>query len=39
MRPLPYFTEVFKLADQAGLLRDPGLAVRRMKQILALHGA
>jgi hypothetical protein len=26
MRPLPYFTEVFRLADQCGLLRDPDLA-------------
>jgi Protein of unknown function (DUF993) len=39
MRPLPYFCEVFKLADGAGLLRKPELAVRRMKQLLAMHGA
>jgi hypothetical protein len=39
MRPLPYFVECFKLADKAGLLRDPALATRRMKQLLALHGA
>lgn len=39
MRPLPYFTEVFRLADQAGLLRDPDLAVKRMKQLMALYGA
>jgi hypothetical protein len=38
MRPLPYFTGIFKLADQAGLLRDPKLAVKRMKQLLALYG-
>jgi hypothetical protein len=38
MRPLPYFTEVFRLADQAGLLRDPDLAVGRMKSLLALYG-
>ena len=37
-RPLSYFTEVFKLADQAGLLRDPDLAVKRMKNLLALYG-
>jgi hypothetical protein len=37
-RPLFYFTEVFKLADQAGLLRDPDLAVKRMKTLLALYG-
>ena len=39
MRPLPYFAGIFKLADQAGLLADPDLAVKRMKQMLALHGA
>jgi hypothetical protein len=39
MRPLPYFTEVFRLADGCGLLRDPELAVRRMKSLLALYGA
>ncbi|MCB1376826.1 MAG: dihydrodipicolinate synthase family protein [Alphaproteobacteria bacterium] len=38
MRQLPYFTEVFKLADQAGLLRDPGLAADRMRRLLALYG-
>ena len=38
-RPLPYFCEVFKLADRAGLLRDPALAVARMKRLLALYGA
>ena len=36
MRPLPYFVEVFRLADRCGLLRDPELAVWRMKQLLAL---
>ncbi len=39
MRPLPYFTEIFKLADQAGLLADPPRAARRMKQMLCLYGA
>ncbi len=38
MRPLPYFTEVFRLADGCGLLRDPELAVARMKRLLALYG-
>jgi hypothetical protein len=38
MRPLPYFTEVFRLADSCGLLRDPELAVSRMKRLLAMHG-
>ncbi len=39
MRPLPYFTGIFRLADQAGLLADPELAVKRMKQLLAVYGA
>lgn len=39
MRPLPYFTEVFRLADSCGLLRQPDLAVDRMKKLLALYGA
>ena len=39
MRPLPYFVDCFKLADRNGLLRDPELAVGRMKALLALYGA
>ncbi len=38
MRPLPYFTEVFTLADGCGLLRDPDLAVTRMRHMLAMYG-
>ncbi len=38
MRPLPYFTEVFRLADRCGLLRDPEMAVARMKRMLAMYG-
>jgi hypothetical protein len=38
-RPLPYFIDLFKLADQAGLLRNPDLAALRLKQLLALYGA
>ena len=38
MRPLPYFVDVFRLADQCGLLRDPERAVARMKRLLALYG-
>ena len=38
LRPLPYFTEAFRLADGCGLLRDPELAVQRMKNLLALYG-
>jgi len=37
-RPLPYFTEIFRLADQCGLLRDPNLAVARMRSLLAVYG-
>ncbi|MFC3180340.1 dihydrodipicolinate synthase family protein [Cypionkella sinensis] len=39
MRPLPYFTEVFRLADGCGLLRDPDLAVARMQKLLGVYGA
>ncbi len=39
MRPLAYFVEAFKLADQAGLLRDPDMAATRMKNLLAVYGA
>jgi hypothetical protein len=38
MRPLPYYTNVFRLADEAGVLRDPELAADRMRRFLALHG-
>ena len=37
MRPLPYFTELFRLADGAGLLRDPERAVARMRRFLCLY--
>jgi len=37
-RSLPYFTGVFRLADEAGLLRDPELAAERMRRLLALYG-
>ncbi|WP_305987096.1 dihydrodipicolinate synthase family protein [Roseibium sp. MMSF_3544] len=39
MRPLPYFTEIFRQADQCGLLKDPDLAVARMRRLLSLYGA
>lgn len=39
LRPLPYFTEVFRLADGCGLLRDPDIAVTRMKRLLSVYGA
>ena len=38
MRPLPYFTDLFRLADAAGLLRDPERAVERMRSLLRLYG-
>ncbi|MCX8135012.1 MAG: dihydrodipicolinate synthase family protein [Roseococcus sp.] len=37
-RSLQHFAELFRLADRAGLLRDPDLAAARMRQLLALHG-
>jgi Protein of unknown function (DUF993) len=37
-RHLLHFAELFRLADAAGLLADPELACRRMKQLLAVHG-
>jgi Protein of unknown function (DUF993) len=38
MRSITYFADAFRLADQAGLLRDPDLATRRMKRLLAVYG-
>ena len=37
-RSLLHLVELFKLADAAGLLRDPELAIARMRQVLALSG-
>jgi hypothetical protein len=37
-RTLLHLAELFRLADAAGLLADPGLACRRMRQFLATHG-
>ena len=37
-RNLLHLAELFRLADQAGLLADPALACRRMKQFLATRG-
>jgi Protein of unknown function (DUF993) len=39
MRSLPDYTAIFKLADQAGLLSKPALAVKRMNCLLKLYGA
>jgi Protein of unknown function (DUF993). len=37
-RSILHLAELFRLADRAGLLRDPDLAVARMKNVLAVHG-
>ena len=37
-RSLLHLVELFMLADQAGLLRDPELAIVRMRQVLAVAG-
>jgi len=37
-RSIAHLAETFRLADAAGLLRDPELAVARMKRLLAVHG-
>jgi hypothetical protein len=37
-RNILHFAELFRLADAAGLLQDPGLACSRMKQLLSVHG-
>src|SRR5258705_5391510 len=37
-RSLRHLAELFRLADAAGLLRDPELAVARMGRVLATHG-
>ncbi|MFS0758234.1 dihydrodipicolinate synthase family protein [Noviherbaspirillum sp. 1P10PC] len=37
-RSLVHFAELFRLADAAGLIEQPELAVRRMRHLLALHG-
>ncbi|POF30884.1 dihydrodipicolinate synthase family protein [Roseibium marinum] len=37
-REISHYGEVFRLADQAGLLSDPDLAISRMSTLLALHG-
>jgi hypothetical protein len=37
-RSLPHLVQTFRLADAAGLLRDPELAAARMRSLLAVHG-
>jgi hypothetical protein len=37
-RHVVHLAELFRLADAAGLLRDPGMACARMRALLATHG-
>jgi len=37
-RSLAHLAELFRLADAADLLRDPDLAITRMRTLLAIHG-
>ena len=37
-REITHYAQVFRLADQAGLLTKPDLAEQRMASLLALHG-
>nr|MDQ2735339.1 DUF993 family protein [Pseudomonadota bacterium] len=37
-RGILHFAEAFRLADAAGLIERPDLAVARMKHLLVLHG-
>ncbi|MBB4184457.1 hypothetical protein GGE07_001083 [Sinorhizobium terangae] len=37
-RSLAHIAELFRLADRAGALADPELAVSRMRRVLAVHG-
>ena len=37
-RSLAHLCELFRLADRAALLRDPDLAIARMRTLLAVHG-
>lgn len=38
MRTLAYFVGIFRMADAAGLLRDPDDAVARMRRFMAFYG-
>jgi hypothetical protein len=38
MRPPAYLADVFRLADQAGLLRDPEDAIGRVRKVMASFG-
>jgi hypothetical protein len=38
-RSLLHLVEAFKLADAAGLIRDPDMAAARLGAVLHIHGA
>jgi hypothetical protein len=38
-RGVLHYADIFRLADQAGLLADPALALTRMKHFCAVAGA
>lgn len=38
LRPLPYFVDAFKMADQCGLFADPERAADRMRSLLKVYG-
>jgi hypothetical protein len=37
-RSISHYAEVFRLADRAGVLKNPQLATQRMQQLLAVYG-
>jgi len=37
-RAITHYADIFRLADRAGLLAEPGLAVARMTALCAVHG-
>ena len=37
-RDIVHYAEVFRLADAAGLLAQPELAIKRMRLLLEMHG-
>lgn len=37
-RGILHYADIFRLADQANVLDQPELAIRRMKELLAVHG-
>ena len=37
-RSTVHLADIFRLADKAGLLRDPELAAARMRRVLAVRG-